>query len=152
MDELLTIGQVADRVGVATSALRFYERRGLIASERTPGGQRRFHRDVLRRLAFIGAGQAVGISLAEIGDALERLPGGRTPTRADWSELGTWWQPRLEARIATLTRLQRKLDQCVGCGCLSLDTCALFNPGDAAAENGPGPRFLLHDDKPAPHA
>lgn len=148
MDKLLTIGEAAERVGVATSKLRFYERQGLITSERTSGGQRRYRRDVLRRLAFIMAAQATGVSLAEIGDALAGLPSRRTPTRDDWAELSASWRPRLDERIAAMSKLREKLDDCIGCGCLSLDTCGIFNPDDVAAVKGPGPRYLLHGDQP----
>lgn len=141
----LTIGEVADRVGLATSALRFYEQEGLITAERTGGGQRRFTADVIRRLSFIKASQAVGIPLREIGSVLDDLPEGRAPTRRDWEMAASCWRPRLEARITALTALRDRLDGCIGCGCLSLDTCALYNPDDAAAELGRGPRYLLGD-------
>lgn len=138
--ELLTIGQVAARAGVATSALRFYEERGLIASERAgTSGHRRYHRSVLRRIAFITFAQHVGLTLAEIGEELARLPANRTPTRRDWSALTTTWRARIDERIAEMERLRDSLDDCIGCGCLSLDRCAIANPGDRVAAAGPGP-------------
>jgi MerR family redox-sensitive transcriptional activator SoxR len=142
-DEWLSIGDVAGRSGVATSALRFYEAEGLIASERTEGGQRRFHRDVLRRVAFVRVAQRVGLSLDEVRDALATLPAGRTPTKADWSRLSKAWRPRLDEQIAVLERLRDDLTSCIGCGCLTFRACALYNPHDAAAGLGPGPRYLL---------
>ena len=138
-DGLLPIGRVAARSGVAPSALRFYEDRGLIASERTGSGHRRYRRSVLRRIAFIVFAQRIGLSLEEIGAELDRLPAGRTPTRADWAKLSDTWTARLDERIAELERLRSGLEECIGCGCLSLDRCALANPGDRAASGGPGP-------------
>jgi MerR family transcriptional regulator, redox-sensitive transcriptional activator SoxR len=143
LDAILAISDVAARSGVAPSALRFYESRGLIRADRTSGGQRRYRRDVLRRVAFIRAAQRVGLSLAEITDALSDLPSGRTPTRADWARLSRRWQQRLDERIRLLTELRDDLTSCIGCGCLSLRTCALYNPADQAAELGPGPRLHL---------
>ncbi len=143
-----TIGEVAARAGVATSALRFYEDRGLITSERTPAGHRRYAPDVLRRVSFIRVAQRVGLSLGEIAEALDRLPDGRTPNRRDWARLARAWQPVLDQRIALLQAMREKLDGCIGCGCLSLDTCALYNPDDLAAERGTGPRWLLGDQPP----
>jgi MerR family transcriptional regulator, redox-sensitive transcriptional activator SoxR len=140
---MLTIGEVAERAGVATSALRYYEREGLISSSRTGGGQRRYQREVLRRIAFVRAAQRVGLSLEEIKAALDSLPRSRTPTAADWAELSRSWRPLLDRRIAELERVRDKLDGCIGCGCLSLETCQLANPGDVAAVEGPGPRWLL---------
>lgn len=148
-DDLLTIGEVAERAGVTTSALRYYESRGLIDADRTGGGQRRYHREVLRRIAFIGVAQTVGLSLDEIEAALGRLPHGRTPTKADWERVSRSWQPRLDARIAELQRLRDELTSCIGCGCLSLRACALYNPDDRAATRGAGPRYLL-GDRPQP--
>jgi MerR family redox-sensitive transcriptional activator SoxR len=144
--DLLTIGEVAERTGVAPSALRFYESKGLIASERSDGNQRRFHRDMLRRISFITVAQNVGLSLDAIADALATLPGGRTPTKEDWSRLSRSWGPILDQQIAVLQRLRAKLDGCIGCGCLSMRTCHLYNPDDAAASLGPGPRWVLTDD------
>jgi MerR family redox-sensitive transcriptional activator SoxR len=141
----LTIGEVAERAGVATSALRFYEREGLIESTRTEGGQRRYHRDVLRRIAFVRAAQHVGLRLGDIREALGSLPDGRTPNARDWERLSRSWRPVVDARIAELERLRDRLDSCIGCGCLSLSSCALSNPGDVAARLGPGPRWLLGD-------
>lgn len=141
----LAIGAVAERAGLAVSAVRFYEDKGLIASVRTAGGQRRFRRDVLRRLAFIQAAQRVGLSLDEIGAALAGIPADAGPTGQEWRELSTSWRPLLEERIRLLEALRDQLDQCIGCGCLSLDRCRLRNPGDRAAELGPGARYLMGD-------
>ena len=139
---LLTVGEVAARSGVALSALHFYEARGLIASQRSGGNQRRFHREVLRRAAIIKVAQRVGIPLAEIGRALSALPEGRVPTPEDWQALSQRWRAELDARIARLTRLRDLLDGCIGCGCLPVRDCPLRNPRDALAEQGPGPRLL----------
>ena len=138
----LTVGEVAKRTGVAVSALHFYESKGLIASRRNRGNQRRYARDVLRRVAVIKAAQRAGISLAAIHDALRSLPQGRTPTAADWRAMSAQWKAQLDARIARLTRLRDQLDDCIGCGCLSLQACPLRNPWDALSEQGPGPRLL----------
>lgn len=140
----LSIGEVAERAGVAASALRFYEKEGLIAAERTDGNQRRFHRDVLRRVAFIRAAQRVGLTIDDIRDALSSLPEARTPTAADWARLSRGWRPVLDARIGELVRLRDRLDSCIGCGCLSLRTCKLSNPDDWVASQGPGARWLEH--------
>jgi MerR family redox-sensitive transcriptional activator SoxR len=142
---LLTIGEVARRSGVASSALRFYEERGLIASERSGSGHRRYDRSVLRRIAFIVFAQRVGLTLDEIGAELARLPPGRVPTRRDWSRLSRGWSSRIEERIAELERLRAGLTECIGCGCLSLDRCKLANPDDRAAGLGPGPRYWIGD-------
>jgi len=142
----IPIGEVASRAGIPASALRFYEAEGLIHSERSSGGQRRFHREILRRLAFIRIAQRVGLTLPEIRDALAKLPASRTPTKADWAQLSRSWRPRLDAQIATLERLRDRLTSCIGCGCLSLQACALYNPSDAAATLGTGPRYLLGND------
>lgn len=141
---------MATRSGVATSALRFYEEQGLITSERNSSGHRVFHADVLRRVAFVRTAQRVGLSLDEIRQALTELPGGRTPTAADWARLAASWRPRLDEQIAVLTRLRDRLDGCIGCGCLSLKTCHIWNPHDTAAELGPGPRYLLDEPPPEP--
>jgi MerR family redox-sensitive transcriptional activator SoxR len=141
MDEL-PIGQVAARSGVAPSALRYYEQQGLIAATRTPGGARRYPRSVLRRLAFVRAAQNVGLSLTEIRDALATLPEGRPPTARDWARLSSAWRDRLDEQIAALERLRDGLTSCIGCGCLSLTRCKLSNPGDVAAEEGSGARWL----------
>jgi MerR family redox-sensitive transcriptional activator SoxR len=141
----LSIGEVADRTGVAVSAIRFYEQEGLITAKRSDGGQRRFHRDVLRRIAFVRVAQRVGLTLDEIRAALARLPAGRTPTKADWARLSRAWRPQLDEQIAVLQRLRDDLDSCIGCGCLSLKECALYNRDDAAASLGSGPRYLLGD-------
>lgn len=141
----LTISEVAARSGVAPSALRFYEAKGLISSHRTSGNQRRFERAILRRVAVIRAGQRVGIPLATIGEALGTLPENRTPTKRDWERLSRQWRQDLDARIAELELLRKRLASCIGCGCLSLTNCALFNPADRAARRGPGPRYLMGD-------
>ncbi len=145
MEQLLTIGDVAERSGLAASAVRFYERRGLIHAERTPSGQRRFRRDVLRRIAFVRIAQRVGLTLEEIGAALAVLPGDRAPTVRDWERLTAGWQDRITQRIALLEALQSGLSTCIGCGCLSLRTCGLANPDDVAATAGPGPQWLMGD-------
>lgn len=145
METLLSIGEVAERTGVPHSALRFYEAEGLVSSERTAGNQRRYHRDVLRRIAFVRVAQQVGLTLEEIREALATLPEGRTPNQRDWARLSRSWRPRLEQRIATLVALRDQLDSCIGCGCLSLRSCGLYNPDDVAARLGSGPRYLLGD-------
>ena len=145
----LSIGYVSDRTGVATSALRFYEQEGLIRSKRTDGGQRRYARDVLRRVSFIRIAQQVGLTLDEIKESLAGLPNDRTPTKADWARLSAAWRPSLSERIAKLVRLRDNLDSCIGCGCLSLKACALYNPQDVAATLGDGPRYLESDERPA---
>ncbi len=145
--EWLTIGEVAERSGVATSALRFYETKGLIQSNRTDGNQRRYPRATLRRVALIRAGQEVGLSLAELAEALDRLPHEKTPTKADWERLSRSWRSRLDSQIAELIALRDELTDCIGCGCLSLKSCAIFNPGDAASDLGTGPRYLLGDSR-----
>ena len=142
MAELLTIGQVAARTGVATSALRFYEERGLIASERHGGGHRRYSRPVIRRVAFILFAQRIGLTLEQIGEELARLPAGRTPRRDDWARLTESWRARVDDQIAQLERLRDSLTDCIGCGCLSLDKCALVNPDDRLGREGPGARRI----------
>lgn len=148
MLDRITIGEVARRSGVAASALRFYEEKGLIASERAGGGQRRFPRHVLRRIAFIVFAQRIGLTLDEIAVELAKLPLNRAPTGQDWQRLSAQWTSRIDARIAELERLRAGLTQCIGCGCLSLARCQLSNPGDRAARLGPGPRFWLGDRRP----
>ena len=143
MDPELTIGAMSERTGVATSALRFYEAEGLIHATRTAGGQRRYARDVLRRVSFIRVAQQVGLTLDEIREALHSLPEHRTPTEKDWHRLSASWRPRLDAQIAMLERLRDRLDGCIGCGCLSLRFCRMLNPDDRAGELGPGPRYVL---------
>jgi len=143
--DLLTIGEVARRSGVASSALRYYEARGLIASERIGSGHRRYRRGVLRRLAFIVFAQRVGLSLDEIAGELARMPTERAPTRRDWSRLSHGWRARIDERIAEFERLRDGLTDCIGCGCLSLDRCKLANPNDRAAARGPGARYWLGD-------
>jgi MerR family redox-sensitive transcriptional activator SoxR len=144
----IAIGALAKRSGIAASALRFYESQGLIKSTRSAGGRRLFARDVLRRVAFIRVAQAVGLSLEDIHAALTRLPDQRTPTRLDWERLSRAWRPILDRRIDSLIRLRERLTSCIGCGCLSLKTCALYNPADAAQTRGTGPRYLLGDEPP----
>jgi MerR family redox-sensitive transcriptional activator SoxR len=140
---LLSIGEVADRSGLAPSALRFYERHDLIGSVRTDGGQRRYHRDVLRRLAVIRAAQHIGFSLAEIAEMLGPFAGDQPLGEADWRRLSSSWRPQLDERIRTLERMRDQLDRCIGCGCLSMKSCQMANPADRAGTRGPGPRFWL---------
>jgi len=149
MDDLLTISDVAKRSGVAASALRFYEDRGLVTSERAGSGHRRYPRSVLRRIAFIVFAQKVGLTLEEIKSELDKLPPDRAPNRADWSRLSAGWTSRIDERIAELERLRAGLTECIGCGCLSLARCRLANPGDRAARGGPGPRYWVGDPRPA---
>ncbi|MHB8293757.1 MAG: redox-sensitive transcriptional activator SoxR [Acidimicrobiales bacterium] len=148
MESPLTIGEVSARTGIAASALRFYEAEGLISAERSYGGQRRYPRSALRRLAFVRVAQRVGLSLEEVRSALEGLPSSRTPTKADWEKLSATWTSRLDEQIALLERLRDELGSCIGCGCLSLRSCSLYNPSDAAAALGSGPRYLLGDERP----
>ena len=145
MPELLTIGEVSRRSGVAASALRFYEERGLIASQRAGSGHRRYPRPVLRRIAFVVFAQRVGLTLDEIAGELAKLPPDHAPTRRDWSRLSSGWSARIDERIAELERLKAGLTECIGCGCLSLDRCRLANPGDRAGGLGPGPRYWVGD-------
>ncbi|MEU5528835.1 redox-sensitive transcriptional activator SoxR [Micromonospora chersina] len=139
----LTIGQLSERSGVAPSALRYYERLGLIRAERTGGNQRRYARTELRRVAFIRISQQVGVSLEEIREALDSLPSARTPTPDDWAALSKSWRDRLDEKIRLLGKLRDDLDGCIGCGCLSLQRCTLYNPGDALAAEGSGARLML---------
>jgi MerR family redox-sensitive transcriptional activator SoxR len=143
LDDQMTIGEIAERSGLAPSAIRFYERRGLIAAERTSGNQRRYRRDVLRRIAFVRIAQRVGLSLEEIVEALGGLPLEKAPSAHDWQRLTRGWRERLDERIVLLEALRGGLTSCIGCGCLSLRTCALANPNDAVGAEGPGPRYLL---------
>ena len=138
----LTIGQLAERSGVATSAIRFYESRGLVHSVRTTGNQRRYEQATLRRVAFIRAAQRIGLTLEEIGEAMSTLPENRTPTKADWARLSRTWRERLDQQIKRIELLRDRLDSCIGCGCLSLKKCALNNPGDAVASFGTGAVYL----------
>ena len=140
--DLFTVSEIARRSGFAASAIRFYESQGLITATRTSGNQRRFERQMLRRLAFIKAARNVGLSLDEVADALATLPDGRTPTRADWARLSKSWRARLDDQIAGLIALRDNLDSCIGCGCLSLKRCAISNPGDLAAGAGAGAVYL----------
>jgi MerR family redox-sensitive transcriptional activator SoxR len=144
---VLTISQVSKRSGVAASALRFYEERGLIRSQRAGSGHRRYERPVLRRIAFIVFAQKIGLTLDEIGAELAKLPPDRAPTRAEWERLSSTWTERIDDRIAELERLKLGLTECIGCGCLSLDRCKLSNPGDRAGKSGPGPRYWLGDPR-----
>ena len=139
----LSIGQLAQRTGLSVSTIRFYEARGLVQATRGPGNQRRFARSDIRRLSFALIAQQLGLTLAEIEAELATLPQGQAPTRADWRAIGARLRGVLAAKIAMLQRTHYLLDGCIGCGCLSLDRCALYNPGDRAARAGPGPRFLL---------
>ena len=143
MKEVLTVGEVAKRSGVATSALRFYEQRGLIRSERNASGHRRYPRAVIRRIAFIVFAQKIGLTLEEIGRQLAKLPENRIPESSDWAKLSGGWTGRIDERIAEPERLRAGLTNCIGCGCLSLDRCRLANPGDRAARRGPGPRYWI---------
>ena len=146
--DLLSIGETARRSGVAASALRFYEARGLIKSVRVGANHRRYHRATLRRIAILRVAQTLGLSLAEIATAFASLPDQRNPTRRDWERLSTHWGRQLDQRIADLQNLRGRLDGCIGCGCLSLTHCSLYNAGDGAAELGTGPRYLLGDAPP----
>jgi len=149
MDDLLTIGELSARSGVAASALRYYEERGLIGSERASSGHRRFARPVIRRVAFVVFAQRVGLSLDEIREELAKLPADRVPNRGDWTKLSSAWSSRIDERIGELERLKAGLTECIGCGCLSLGRCKLANPGDRAAAGGPGPRYWIGDPRPA---
>jgi MerR family transcriptional regulator, redox-sensitive transcriptional activator SoxR len=149
MPGLLTIAEVSRRSGVAASALRFYEERGLIRSERAGSGHRRYPRAVLRRIAFIVFAQKMGLTLDEVGAELARLPENRVPERSDWAKLSDSWTRRIDERISELQRLRAGLTECIGCGCLSLDRCRLANRGDRAARRGPGPRYWVAE-KPRP--
>ena len=140
---LITIGDLARRTGLSVSAIRFYEARGLVSAVRSAGNKRLFMRADIRRLSFVVVAQRIGLSLAEIHEALASLPLGRAPTQADWTALSTSMRERLQARIDLLVRTRDLLDGCIGCGCLSLERCALYNPADRAAAKGPGPRYLL---------
>lgn len=143
MGSQLTIGELSRRTGVATSALRYYEKEGLIEADRADSGHRRYTQATIRRVSFIKIAQEVGLTLHEIGDAMSSLPDNRTPNQQDWAKLSASWRPRLDAHIAMLERLRDRLDSCIGCGCLSLKRCSILNPGDEAGERGPGPRYLI---------
>jgi MerR family redox-sensitive transcriptional activator SoxR len=147
MSFLLTISEVSRRSGVAASALRFYEEKGLIKSERIGSGHRRYPRAVLRQVAFIVFAQRIGLTLEEIGAELAKLPGDRVPEGSDWAKLSGGWTSRIDEQIAELERLRAGLTECIGCGCLSLEKCRLVNPGDRAARGGPGPRYWLGDQR-----
>jgi MerR family redox-sensitive transcriptional activator SoxR len=146
MEQGLSIGAVAERTGVAPSALRYYEAEGLLSSTRSDGNQRRYHREVLRRVSFIRVAQRVGLTLDEIRDALAALPESRTPTQDDWSRISQAWRPRLDEQIHLIERLRDRLDGCIGCGCLSMKACRLLNPDDHAGLQGSGPRYLIGDE------
>jgi MerR family redox-sensitive transcriptional activator SoxR len=148
LPDTLTTGELAARSGIATSAIRYYDRMGLLCSDRSSGNQRRFPRSELRRVAFIRIAQRVGLSLDEIKDALAMLPDGRAPNRGDWARLSRVWRSRLDEQIHLMERLRDRLASCIGCGCLSLKRCELSNPHDVLAVNGPGPRYLLGDTAP----
>ena len=139
---MLTISELATRSGTAPSALRYYEKLGLIGAERTAGNQRRYARHMLRRVAFIKAGRQLGLSLRELQTALDRLPADKAPTRADWSKVATLWQARIQQRITELERMASTLNSCIGCGCLSLQRCSISNPADTARAGGPGAAYL----------
>lgn len=145
VNEGLSIGALAARTGLAVSAIRYYEAQGLIRPWRNAGGQRRFARSDLRRLSFVMIAQQFGFTLPQIKAELDRLPGGRTPTKADWARISAGFRAALDAKIDTLTRLRDNLDGCIGCGCLSLPSCALYNPTDRASSGGAGPRYLMGD-------
>ncbi|PJE99779.1 redox-sensitive transcriptional activator SoxR [Streptomyces carminius] len=149
-DGRLSIGELAARSGLAPSALRYYEELGLIHSERTSGNQRRYPRTALRRVAFVRAAQRVGLSLEEARAALDRLPVDRAPSAAEWNAVARTWQRRIDRRIAELERLRERLTGCIGCGCLSLRKCGLYNPSDIAGTHGPGARYLVEEDRPEP--
>ena len=142
----LSIGALAERTGMAVSAIRYYEEQGLVSPWRNAGGQRRFLRADIRRLSFIRIAQQFSFTLPEIRSLLEELPGGRTPTPADWKRIAERFRDRLDQRIDTLTKLRDDLDGCIGCGCLSMPKCTLYNPGDKAAAKGSGPRYLMGDE------
>ena len=144
--DLLAIGDLAGRTGLSVSAIRFYEARGLVSALRNAGGQRRFLRSDIRRLSFIRIAQQLGFTIEEIGAILSKLPQGRTPTQKDWAAISKLFRRRLDARIAALTLMREKLDECIGCGCLSLRRCGLYNPGDRLAAQGAGPQLLRLED------
>jgi MerR family redox-sensitive transcriptional activator SoxR len=145
LGNVISIGQLATRTGLAVSAIRFYEQQGLVAPGRNSGGQRRFLRSDIRRLSFVMIAQQLGFTLEEIRGQLKTLPMGRTPTKRDWARISRGFRNMLEARINTMTNLRDRLDGCIGCGCLSLKNCALYNPEDKIGRNGPGPRYLSGD-------
>jgi MerR family redox-sensitive transcriptional activator SoxR len=146
----LSIGQLADRTGLAVSAIRFYEEKGLVAPHRNSGGQRRYERADIRRLSFVMISQQLGFSLSEIAQLFRGLPEGRTPTKSDWTRISRVFRKTLDSRIETMTLLREKLNGCIGCGCLSLSNCKLYNPDDKAHAKGTGPRYLMGDSHEAP--
>ncbi|XOV84488.1 MAG: redox-sensitive transcriptional activator SoxR [bacterium] len=143
----ISIGAISERTGLSVSAIRFYETQGLITPSRNAGGQRRFLRSDIRRLSFVQIAQQLGFSIDQIRQQLQKLPDNRTPTQKDWARISKTFKADLEARIGVLTRMRDRLDGCIGCGCLSLQNCALYNPADKAARNGTGPQFVLHEQK-----
>nr|WP_155191005.1 redox-sensitive transcriptional activator SoxR [Roseibium denhamense] len=145
----MSIGELSDRTGLSVSAIRFYEEKGLVHPIRNAGGQRRFLRSDIRRLSFVLVAQEFGFSISEIADQLKQLPEGRAPTKADWTRISREFRAHLDARIEKMIRLRDKLDGCIGCGCLSMKSCALYNAGDAAARHGRGPRYLMGDTSDA---
>ena len=145
MSEGLPIGKLAERTGLSVSAIRFYESRGLVMADRNAGGQRRFDKSAIRKLSFVMIAQQLGFSIGEIGKQLTSLPKKRAPTKRDWTRISRQFGQELDERIEALTNLRDRLDGCIGCGCLSLKNCSLYNPEDRAASNGPGPRYLLGD-------
>lgn len=150
-DDWLSIGQIAERTGLAISAIRYYETQGLVAPDRNSGGQRRYRRTDIRRLSFVMIAQQLGLSISDIHAQLSALPSARTPTQKDWRLMSTDFRRRIEDQIAALELMRDRLDGCIGCGCLSLTNCALYNPEDRASAKGAGPRYLLGDDPNAPH-
>lgn len=146
----LPIGELARRTGIAVSAIRYYEEQGLIAPDRNAGGQRRFLRSDIRRLSFVLIAQQFGFTLPQIREVLDKLPNGRTPNKADWTSIGETFRVELDRKIETLTELRKRLDKCVGCGCLSLTDCTLYNPEDRAGKKGTGPRYLMGDKPEGP--
>ena len=152
MKQGLSIGDVARRTGLSVSAIRFYEARGLVKPDRRPSGQREFARADIRRLSFILIAQQMGLTIEEIGEVLSELPDNRTPTKADWTRISQHFRKRLDDHIAMVERLRSRLDGCIGCGCLSLKTCKLYNPDDRARAAGPGPRFVLTGESVRPEA
>ena len=149
MQKTISIGYLAKRTGLAVSAIRYYESQGLIHPERNAGGQRRFLRADIRRLSFVMIAQQFGFTIPQIAKTLQALPEGRTPTKADWANISAHFRTALDAKIETLTKLRDNLDSCIGCGCLSLDRCKLYNPDDRASKHGTGPRYLM-GDSPSP--
>jgi MerR family redox-sensitive transcriptional activator SoxR len=145
LEKTISIGLLASRTGIAVSAIRYYEAQGLVSPERNAGGQRRFLRSDIRRLSFVQIAQQFGFTIGQIREQFEALPNGRTPTKDDWTKISGSFREELDQKIETLTNLREKLDSCIGCGCLSLTNCALYNPDDRAGKKGAGPRYLMGD-------